>query len=563
MSPVEQRELCELWLLAGEGQADAAQIARLNSVLEGDESARGTILGLARQQSWLAWNAADTRLPAALEALGSEANGAAKEGVATVSATRPSSIRGTRWGWLAIAASVLGFLAGQWLADPGVADVAANQQPLIQATMVSSTGCIWGPGNSGSTVGGRGLSGGDSLQLLEGIAEFRVDVGDSDVRVQMEGPASMVLTAHGAASISYGKIIVRTGEQHAGLYPIETSFGRVLAQPGSQIGLIGFGSTAEIHCFRGRATVESPWLRSNENEVASVSLATGEALEFDDVGGATLAVKRTIAEAQRFTPQVSMSTDFLSVSADYVRNVVAANPIAYWRFEEAAGGIVRNEVNNDYQGRVKGDVTWAGPEGNRAIELGLDAHHGSIVAAGPWDGVLAEDFTIELWMKPSHHHLGSMVGFVGEFDPLVQRNKHGVLLETCGPSGPSDWLRVRQLRFLHRAQLTANAADGVSCFSGKSYDARRWQHVAAVKQGGELRLYVDGELVQTAHDDEPTPSGLQLVIGQLYTETVERFFIGQLDEVAIYDRALDAEEVAEHHELLRPAKARHPSGPSA
>jgi len=78
--------------------------------------------------------------------------------------------------------------------------------------------------------------------------------------------------------------------------------------------------------------------------------------------------------------------------------------------------------------------------------------------------------------------------------------------------------------------------------------------VAAVKDGTEMRLYVDGRQVGKARDESPTPEGLHLVIGQLYTETVERFFIGQLDEVAIYDRALSPEEVRRHHELLRPAK---------
>ena len=562
MSPTERRQFLELWLLAGEGQADAAQLALLNRTLENDADARAAILAVSRQQGWLAWNAADARLPAAIQTLH---DGVGRSVAETDSGSRPGRAKpaGTRWAWAALAASVLSFVAGQYLAGRDAAGVAAVDEPVVQARMVSSTGCVWGPGNTGGMLSGHGIGGGDSVQLLEGIAEFRIDVGDSDVRLQMEGPASMVLTAHGAASMSYGKIIVRTGQQHSGVYPIETSFGRVLAEPESEIGLIGFGSTAEIHCFNGRATIESPWLRSNENQVASVSLEAGEALEFEDVGGATLAAKHSDAEPERFTPQVSMSTDFLSVSSDYVRTVVAAEPVAYWRFEESTGGIVRNEVGDAYQGRVKGEVGWAGPEGNRAVELGMNAHHGSIVAAESWDNVLAGDFTIELWMKPSHHHLGSMVGFVGEFDPMVQRNKHGVLLETCGPSGPSDWLRVRQLRFLHRSQLTANSADGVSCFSERSYDVRRWQHVVAVKRDDELRLYVDGELVQTARDDQPTPQGLQLVIGQLYTETVERFFIGQLDEVAIYDRALDAGEVAEHYELLRPTQAPREAGPSA
>ena len=105
------------------------------------------------------------------------------------------------------------------------------------------------------------------------------------------------------------------------------------------------------------------------------------------------------------------------------------------------------------------------PDGNRAVELGINAVHGSIVSSDSWDDVLKRDFSIELWMKPSHRHLGSMVGFVGEFDARERRNKHGVLLETCGPASPYGWLRVNQIRFLHRALLTANAAHGVSCFT--------------------------------------------------------------------------------------------------
>jgi hypothetical protein len=95
---------------------------------------------------------------------------------------------------------------------------------------------------------------------------------------------------------------------------------------------------------------------------------------------------------------------------------------------------------------------------------------------------------------------------------------------------------------------------GVSLYSDRSYQPRRWQHVAAVRDGDELRLYLDGELVQQATTSERLPRGLQLVVGQLYTETVERFFIGHVDEIAIYDRPLGEKELRRRHELLRPSE---------
>jgi hypothetical protein len=547
MNDSQQRELIDLWLQAGEGAADEAQLARLNHWLETDAQARACVLEVARQQGWLAWHAADVPLPAALATLAPQRSEGADSQAHSVAR---SNARRQRWAWASLAASLLGVAAAAWYSvnQPG-ANVAQNDAAPIRATIVSSTGCLWASGDATSPLGTRPLGGGDSLQLVEGIAEFRLGAGDS--RLQMEGPASVVLTAQGAASMNYGKVVIKTGA-HAGPYPIETSFGRVMAQPQSEVGLIGFGSKAEIHCFRGRVLVDSPWLSANDADVASVSLEAGEALQFTDVGGATLQSRREVARENRFTPQVSMNTDFLSVSPDYVREIVAARPAAYWRFEDSDGGVLRNEMGPAYQCQVKGEVSWVGPEGNRAIELGMNDKQGSLRAAESWDGVLGGDFSIEAWIKPSHFHLGSVVGFVGEFDPVVGRNKHGVLLETCGPSRPSDWLRVNQVRFLHRSQLTADPKDGVSCFSGEPYEPRRWQHVVAVKQGDQLSLYVDGELKQAATDDQPTPNGLHLVIGQLYTETVERFFRGQLDEVAIYARALEADEVAEHHKLLRP-----------
>jgi hypothetical protein len=77
-----------------------------------------------------------------------------------------------------------------------------------------------------------------------------------------------------------------------------------------------------------------------------------------------------------------------------------------------------------------------------------------------------------------------------------------------------------------------------------------------VRDGEDLRLYLDGVIVASGTDPSHVATGLQLVLGQLYTETVERFFIGHVDEVAIYDRALDAGEIRRHYQLLRPGTER-------
>ena len=59
-----------------------------------------------------------------------------------------------------------------------------------------------------------------------------------------------------------------------------------MVQDGTGFAIFAFLPWCQLN--RGHATVESPWLRSNESDVASVSLEAGEALQFADVGGATL-----------------------------------------------------------------------------------------------------------------------------------------------------------------------------------------------------------------------------------------------------------------------------------
>ena len=68
-----------------------------------------------------------------------------------------------------------------------------------------------------------------------------------------------------------------------------------------------------------------------------------------------------------------------------------------------------------------------------------------------------------------------------------------------------------------------------------------------------MRLYVNGELVADGEDASELPAGLRLLIGRLYPSQSVRPFIGQLDELALYNRALSPEEITHHYRLVRPA----------
>ena len=74
----------------------------------------------------------------------------------------------------------------------------------------------------------------------------------------------------------------------------------------------------------------------------------------------------------------------------------------------------------------------------------------------------------------------------------------------------------------------------------------RWQHLAATYDGAALKVYANGTLVgTTAVNRKRVPGQDALAIGR--RQDGYNYFKGALDEVRIYDRALDAAELRGHH----------------
>src|SRR4051812_12237138 len=106
MNPKERQQLIELWLAAGEGTASEAQLAELSAAIETNAAARDCVLSIARQQGWLAWNAAELPLPAALASLAVE--------VSSQKPTLRSHRRSQRRMYAALAASLVSVAVGLW-----------------------------------------------------------------------------------------------------------------------------------------------------------------------------------------------------------------------------------------------------------------------------------------------------------------------------------------------------------------------------------------------------------------------------------------------------------------
>jgi hypothetical protein len=73
--------------------------------------------------------------------------------------------------------------------------------------------------------------------------------------------------------------------------------------------------------------------------------------------------------------------------------------------------------------------------------------------------------------------------------------------------------------------------------------AAGWRHVAAVKQGGTLRLYVDGQGAAESARFDPAAFDLTSDAPLLIGAGAGDYFRGSLSDVRLYGRALSNEEI--------------------
>jgi hypothetical protein len=551
-----EREIREIAIVANSGEASDDQIARLDELVRSDRQLANYAARLLDQQASLAWQGVSAGARCRVSGISDEA---------TLSDTRHATPDASRsWTWPTIAVGI-GFVLGglsaalvyslntRPTAQPVLVENQTTSEPRYEARLVRSTACLWDGNSTGTHEIGSGLASGESLHLLEGLAEFKLNwAASGQASVSLEGPAGMMLTSEGMPTLRFGRLTATISTSHRP-FVLETSVGRlVLAEYGS-IGVSAFGNEGEIHVFEGTAFFEPAW-QTPDDESLPFKIEAGTSIRVQPGDDGQPQITRHDADADYFSAQVSMSSDGLAIPSAYVKAVKEAAPIGYWRFERDKWPQVPNLMGNRFACQVNGALGRTNYKGNQSIEFGVTDQDGEIISTAPIDGVIQDSYSIEFWVKPSHYHVGSLISFVGD-KPLANGVlPHGMLIELGGTGKiPTSMSHPGCIRFLHRSP--ASNDKGTSCFSKSPYALRKWQHVVATKEGPHMRLYINGQQVAEGEDASALPSGLRLLIGRLYPSRNARPFIGQFDELALYNRALREEEITRHYHLVHPAVA--------
>ena len=219
------------------------------------------------------------------------------------------------------------------------------------------------------------------------------------------------------------------------------------------------------------------------------------------------------------------------VSFCFVASVSAEEGlVAYYSFDEGSGEEVLDESGKNNHATLIGGVTWV--EGKFGQALEFDGEKSGLNCGNPVDGsfnVGDGDFTVSMWIK------------------TVQTGEQISLIIKAGGSGSPFWLFG-----INKGELRARIHDGICCAAhGPNpppdnivLNDGAWHHVAFVvnRDYAIIYMYVDGK--------RDFRFGISEITGKLDNtrwlaigfDWVNRFK-GAIDEVRIYKRALDAEEV--------------------
>jgi hypothetical protein len=440
-------------------------------------------------------------------------------------------------------------------------EAGAPNPGVYLATLVNVTNCRWDQSRSTANLAlGSVVRSGESLHLLEGAAEINLTLKNGGVAaLQLEGPLAMTLNSQGMPNLLYGHL---TGSFACDYdrFALDTPLGRVNVSSDASIGVIAAANKVELHVFAGSASLEL-WAMGVGGAAKQMSAAAGSSLSAHVEADGSISVEHGKSKETGFLTPAARTASQLHISDKYVATIIAARPVAYWRFEGDVNGVMQNEMGDRLHCRMVGDaVRWHPGHDGSTVEFGATAGPGYLIsddALGPQ----TDSYSVELWAKPTYFHHATLFSLLQWAPPQSPVGTHRMVLEMCGPvSGLTSPYRDTdfhpgRIRFAHESQTRFD----VDCYSPDAYVVRQWQHLVAAKSATQMQLYCNGKLVDSKDATGPLPSGLRVLMGQLLPvspqvedEVTSRLFSGELDEVAIYDRLLSEGEIKQHFELVHP-----------
>lgn len=208
----------------------------------------------------------------------------------------------------------------------------------------------------------------------------------------------------------------------------------------------------------------------------------------------------------------------------------ARSPVGYWKFDEGSGSVAHDSSASGNDGAITG-AEWVQGVSGSALRF---RDSGTYMWAGFPNGLAGNhEFTVSFWIKiitwpTAPYAYVILMGAYHWEGGEGARSFHVLLDNDPGGGAPRGTVRAN---FLYEVVPTAH-----------TFSIDMWYNWAFVYDRTSVKMYQNGAFLEDISLGGAIPN-LDASGATLLSQTVEQFFNGILDEVAIYDYARTAEEI--------------------
>ncbi|WP_327380522.1 LamG-like jellyroll fold domain-containing protein [Streptomyces sp. NBC_01207] len=246
-----------------------------------------------------------------------------------------------------------------------------------------------------------------------------------------------------------------------------------------------------------------------------------------------------VTDASGGTWQIS-APRYSAGSQAYATAVQGTSPVNYWRLGDTSGAAAADEISNGGNGSYHEGVTLG------SVGAFLDGDDGSITLDGTKGAVEvpaetiggATTLAVEMWFRTDKPN-GVLVGLQNaELGATPTQWNPSLLIDADGKLRGELWRGTK----------------GTSITSSQPVTDNQWHHVALTGGAAGQTMYLDGAKVGFQAGAVKPETVVQAYLGAGYSHwdwdgraEGTRYFSGQLDEAAFYNKELDAATVADHY----------------
>jgi len=285
---------------------------------------------------------------------------------------------------------------------------------------------------------------------------------------------------------------------------------------------------------KGNSTNEDPVA----NNSGSTDNARAAALQTVNTIKVTISATNTVAGRDvSYSGTVRATIPSGDIAANkynsYQNTILAANPVGYWSLNEPLGTTISADIsgggyNGTYAGGVMLNQTGAlsAASNHAALFTGPNPTRITTTSNTAWNRSNGQAITVEAWIKPNW-----------------SSGYRTIIANRVNIATTPNW------------ELYQHQQDGSLQFHGSiQYKGtyippnNTWTYVVAtVDSAGNSKLYINGIVVQTVTGYTYYASAASnLTIGAASTAGEEPYS-GTIDEIAVYNKALTAAEIAQHY----------------